>query len=159
MLVLCWASVVDGGPTLNQHCVNDSCLLGSLVLHINIDWSRAPGLRPWTLICRAKPQGGNCLLYEYAVTAFSLSGAELSMWGSPNMLTAPFHIEYLISNHLCPLPEYTCSIRWYGHQIRGCHLMEFWKNRCISTYMQLRLLTRHTSISDPFEIKRFIYFM
>ena len=29
MLVRCWADVVDGGPTLNQHCVNVSCLLGS----------------------------------------------------------------------------------------------------------------------------------
>ena len=28
MLVQCWASVTDGGPTLNQHYVNVSCLLG-----------------------------------------------------------------------------------------------------------------------------------
>ena len=26
MLVQCWADVVDGGPTLNQHWVNASCL-------------------------------------------------------------------------------------------------------------------------------------
>ena len=29
MLVRSWADIVDGGPTLNQHCVNVSCLLGS----------------------------------------------------------------------------------------------------------------------------------
>ena len=29
MLVQCWASVVDDGPTLNQHWVNVSCLLRS----------------------------------------------------------------------------------------------------------------------------------
>ena len=29
MLVYCWASVVDGGTTLNQHWLNGSCLLGS----------------------------------------------------------------------------------------------------------------------------------
>ena len=40
MLVLCWASVADGGPELDQHYVNVSCLLGVLrghnycVLHI-----------------------------------------------------------------------------------------------------------------------------
>ena len=28
MLVQCWASVADGGPTLHQHWVNVSCLLG-----------------------------------------------------------------------------------------------------------------------------------
>ena len=28
MLFLCWASVEDGGPTLKQHWVNASCLLG-----------------------------------------------------------------------------------------------------------------------------------
>ena len=28
MLVLCWASVADGGPTLSQECFNVSCLLG-----------------------------------------------------------------------------------------------------------------------------------
>ena len=28
MLFQCWASVVDGGPTLKQHWVNASCLLG-----------------------------------------------------------------------------------------------------------------------------------
>ena len=28
MLVYCWASVVDDGPTLNQHWLNVSCLLG-----------------------------------------------------------------------------------------------------------------------------------
>ena len=28
MLVQCWADVVDGGPTLNQHWFNVSCLLG-----------------------------------------------------------------------------------------------------------------------------------
>ena len=28
MLLLCWVSVVDGGPTLQQHLVNISCLLG-----------------------------------------------------------------------------------------------------------------------------------
>ena len=27
MLAQCWASVVDGGPTLNQHPVSVSCLL------------------------------------------------------------------------------------------------------------------------------------
>ena len=40
MLVLCWASVADGGPELDHHWVNVSCLLGVLtghicVLHIN----------------------------------------------------------------------------------------------------------------------------
>ena len=29
MLVQCWASVEDGGPTLNQHWVDVSCLLGA----------------------------------------------------------------------------------------------------------------------------------
>ena len=28
MLVQCWASVVDGGPTLDQHRVDVPCLLG-----------------------------------------------------------------------------------------------------------------------------------
>ena len=28
MLVECWASVVDGGPTLNQKWLNVSCLVG-----------------------------------------------------------------------------------------------------------------------------------
>ena len=28
LLVQCWASVVDGGPTLNQQWLNVSCLLG-----------------------------------------------------------------------------------------------------------------------------------
>ena len=28
MLVQCWTSVVDDGPTLNKHWVDDSCLLG-----------------------------------------------------------------------------------------------------------------------------------
>ena len=27
MLFKCWASVADGGPTLNQHCFNVSCLM------------------------------------------------------------------------------------------------------------------------------------
>ena len=29
MLVWCWASVDDGGPTLNQDCENVSCFLGT----------------------------------------------------------------------------------------------------------------------------------
>ena len=29
MLGQCWADVVDGGPTLNQHWFNVSCLLGT----------------------------------------------------------------------------------------------------------------------------------
>ena len=29
MLVWCWANVTNGGPTLNQHTVDVSCLLGS----------------------------------------------------------------------------------------------------------------------------------
>ena len=28
MLGKCWASVGDAGPTLTQHCVNVSCLMG-----------------------------------------------------------------------------------------------------------------------------------
>ena len=32
ILVDCWASAADSGPTLNQHCFNVSCLLGS---HLN----------------------------------------------------------------------------------------------------------------------------
>ena len=28
MLIYCWASVAEGGPTLNRHSVNRSCLLG-----------------------------------------------------------------------------------------------------------------------------------
>ena len=34
VLVLCWASVADGGPELDQHWVNVSCLLGVLTGHI-----------------------------------------------------------------------------------------------------------------------------
>ena len=34
MLVLCLASVADGGPELDQHRVNVSCLLGVLTGHI-----------------------------------------------------------------------------------------------------------------------------
>ena len=34
MLVLCWASVADGGPELDQHWVNVMCLLGVLTGHI-----------------------------------------------------------------------------------------------------------------------------
>ena len=29
LLIQCWASVVDGGPTLNQQWLNVACLLGS----------------------------------------------------------------------------------------------------------------------------------
>ena len=29
MLVYSWASAADGGPPLNQHCLNVSCFLGS----------------------------------------------------------------------------------------------------------------------------------
>ena len=29
MLGQCWASVADGGPTLTQHCIRVSCLLGN----------------------------------------------------------------------------------------------------------------------------------
>ena len=32
LLVQCWASVVDGEPTLNQQWLNVSCLLGCFVL-------------------------------------------------------------------------------------------------------------------------------
>ena len=32
MLFQCWADVVDGGPTLKQHWVNVSCLLGTTLL-------------------------------------------------------------------------------------------------------------------------------
>ena len=28
MVVYCWSSVVDGGPTINHHRSNDLCLLG-----------------------------------------------------------------------------------------------------------------------------------
>ena len=41
MLVLCWASVADGEPELDQHWVNVSCLLGVLTGHIcvlHITW-------------------------------------------------------------------------------------------------------------------------
>ena len=41
VLVLCWASVADGGPELDQHWVNLSCLLGVLTGHIcvlHITW-------------------------------------------------------------------------------------------------------------------------
>ena len=34
MLFQCWASVEDGGPTLKQHRVNVSCLLGLLLKDI-----------------------------------------------------------------------------------------------------------------------------
>ena len=34
MLVSCWTSVADGGPQLDQHRVNVSCLLGVLTGHI-----------------------------------------------------------------------------------------------------------------------------
>ena len=34
MLVLCWSSVADGGPELDQHWVYVSCLLGVLTGHI-----------------------------------------------------------------------------------------------------------------------------
>ena len=36
MLVLCWASVADGGPKLDQHWVKVSCLLGVLTGHISV---------------------------------------------------------------------------------------------------------------------------
>ena len=32
MLFQCWASVEDGGPTLKQHRVNASCVLGQRAL-------------------------------------------------------------------------------------------------------------------------------
>ena len=35
MLVQCWASIVDGGPTLYQHWLDASCLLGSYILCIH----------------------------------------------------------------------------------------------------------------------------
>ena len=35
MLVQCWSDVVDVGPTLNQHCVNVSYLLGFWLLHLS----------------------------------------------------------------------------------------------------------------------------
>ena len=41
MLVYCWASVVDGGPTINQHCFNVRCLLvpfGTICRHILQIW-------------------------------------------------------------------------------------------------------------------------
>ena len=31
MLFYCWADVEDGGPTLKQHWVNVSCLLGMYI--------------------------------------------------------------------------------------------------------------------------------
>ena len=31
MLFLCWPSVVDDGPTLKQHWLNDLCLLGKYI--------------------------------------------------------------------------------------------------------------------------------
>ena len=34
VLVLCWASIADGGPELVQHCVNVSCLLVVLTGHL-----------------------------------------------------------------------------------------------------------------------------
>ena len=34
MLVLCWASVTDGGPDMDQHWINVLCLLGVLTVHI-----------------------------------------------------------------------------------------------------------------------------
>ena len=36
LLVQCWASVVDGGPTLNQHWDNVSCLLTLLFLLLTL---------------------------------------------------------------------------------------------------------------------------
>ena len=41
VLVLCWASVADGGPELDQHWFNVLCLLGVLTGHIcvlHITW-------------------------------------------------------------------------------------------------------------------------
>ena len=41
VLVLCWASVADGGPELDQHWFNVLCLLGVLTDHIcvlHITW-------------------------------------------------------------------------------------------------------------------------
>ena len=36
VLVLCWASVANGGPELDQHWVNVSCLLRLLTGHISV---------------------------------------------------------------------------------------------------------------------------
>ena len=36
LLVHCWASVVNGGPTLNQQWPNVSCLLGGLLAFLAI---------------------------------------------------------------------------------------------------------------------------
>ena len=41
MLLLCWASVTDGGPELDQHWVKVLCLLGVLTDHVcvlHITW-------------------------------------------------------------------------------------------------------------------------
>ena len=43
VLVLGWASVADGGPELDQHWVNVSCLLGVLTGHICVIVDHLPG--------------------------------------------------------------------------------------------------------------------
>ena len=35
MLIQCWATVNDAGPTVNQHWFNVSCLLGHLYVNVS----------------------------------------------------------------------------------------------------------------------------
>ena len=55
MLLQCWASVEDGGPTLKQHWVNAPCLLGR---QVSPSWLRGPVL-VWD--CLAVADGGPAL--------------------------------------------------------------------------------------------------
>ena len=60
MLVYCWLSVVDAGPTVNQHWTNASCSRGSwLAFNVTVSMS----------YCRARANSSNCLLFKWAVTA------------------------------------------------------------------------------------------
>ena len=62
MLVHCWDSVADGGPTLNQHCFNVSCagcfLSEHDTFHIHLMLFQC-----WTTVCNAAPIVGQCVVF------------------------------------------------------------------------------------------------
>ena len=64
MLIQCWASVEDGGPTLNQHCVNVPCLLGWNVSRAGTDIGTDVGMCDAGMrvaMQRLSALTGNCL--------------------------------------------------------------------------------------------------
>ena len=122
MLFQCWATVVDGGPTLKQHCVHVSWLLGItnmppilapiVLLRQNVMTSRRYDIQKYICVCTQQPRDIGPMLV-HCWTSVKGSGQTINqLWFNVPSCCAG-HSPFGIINHPIFLYSEICAARTF----------------------------------------------